>query len=83
MWRLSGSKLYNELVKLAKISWLRQHMGSVSWDVIKIVPYGTDKRAACGSGILFDDELKNRVSWGAGAYTPQDITPVLSALIRG
>lgn len=75
-----GSDLYNGEVALAKMLWLHKHLPSVEWDEIKIVPYGTNKRTACGGGILFDDEEPNRAAWGEGAYTPDRIMAILRTL---
>ena len=77
----SGSDLYNGEVALAKMVWLHKHLASVEWDSIKIVPYGTNKRTACGGGILFDDEQGNRDTWGEGAYSPENILSVLKGLL--
>lgn len=76
-----GTDLYNGEVALAKLVWLHKHLTSVTWDEIKIVPYGTNKRQACGGGILFDDEEPNRAAWGEGAYTPDDIITILKGLL--
>lgn len=75
-----GSDLYNGEVALAKMIWLHKHLPSVDWDEIKIVRYGTDKRTACGGGILFDDEEGNRKAWGDGAFTPDEIIRVLKGI---
>lgn len=87
-WRLGiiswtakgGSEEYNALVDMAKRLWLAKHLPSVHWDEIKIVQYGTNKREACGGGILFDDEENNRKTWGQDAYEPQDIVTILKSL---
>ena len=71
---------YDELVKQAKLDWLAEHLASVEWDEIHIVKYGTPKHTI-GQGILFDDELPNRESWGEGAYTPEEIFTVLRGLV--
>ena len=71
---------YNARVATAKRAWLARHFASVKWDEIKVVEYGTNKREACGSGILFDDEEGNRKIWGEGAYEPQYIVEVLRGL---
>ena len=78
----NGTDLYNGMVAFAKMVWLHEHLRSVAWDCIKIVPYGTNKREACGEGILFDDEEHNRETWGKGAYSPAEIMEVLKALIK-
>ena len=73
---------YNERVATAKREWLARHLASVKWNEIKVVEYGTNKRTACGAGILFDDEKPNRDTWGAGAHEPAEIVEVLKALTR-
>lgn len=77
---------YDSRIAEAKRAWLAQHLPSVHWDEIHIVPYGTPKYEVCGSGYLFDDEHKNRIDWDkyAGmAFGPEHITEVLSTLNRG
>ena len=77
---------YDNRIAEAKRAWLAQHLPSVHWDDIEIVPYGTPKHEVCGSGFLFDDEEKNRAPWdlNAGmAFCPEHITEVLSTLNRG
>jgi len=77
-----GTAEYNKAVTEAKKAWLRKHLPSVTWDVIKVVDYGTKKHIACGGGILFDDEEPNRNGWGEGAYTPAEIVEILKGLTR-
>lgn len=76
----SGSEAYNMAVEIAKRAWLAQHLPSVEWDEIKVVRYGTNKKTACGDGILFDDEIENRETWGENAYTPDRIVEILKGL---
>ena len=71
---------YDRAVTAAKIKWLRKHLKSVQFDAVQIVTYGTPKHTL-GSGILFDDEEKNRTAWGDGAHTPDEIMQVLSSLL--
>lgn len=78
-----GTERYHEAVVQAKRKWLARHLHSVKWDEIHIVPYGTNKRSVCGSGILFDDEERNRNDWGENAFTPNEILPTLKRLIQG
>lgn len=73
---------YAARVADAKRKWLHRHLPAVTWNEIKVVRYGTDKRMATGGGILFDDEEPNREAWGAGAYEPREIVEVLKALTR-
>ena len=77
-----GNENYNLAVEMAKRGWLAKHLPSVEWDEIKIVRYGTNKWWACGDGILFDDEEKNRMEWGGEAYKPSEIINILTALAR-
>lgn len=74
-----GSEEYNEAVKQAKIKWLRQHLASVHFSEIIIIPYGTPKELFA-DGILFDDEEHNREAWGEGAYTEKEIFEILKNL---
>ena len=53
---------YDEEVAEAKLDWLAEHLPSVQFDEIFIVPYGTPK-ASLASGVLFDDERPNRENW--------------------
>lgn len=75
----NSTEEFDEIVTITKIRWLRQHLPSVHWDNISIVKYGTNK-ATLGSGILFDDEVNNRIDWGVGAYDVHNILEVLKAL---
>lgn len=74
---------YDALVAQAKREWLAKHLPSVHWDVVEIVPYGQNKWETCKSGILFDDEERNRMAWEAGkAFTPETIFTTLATLTR-
>ena len=73
---------YNARIATAKREWLARHLPAVKWDAVRVVEYGTNKREACGAGILFDDEKPNREAWGAGAHEPREIVEVLKALTR-
>ena len=78
----SGTPEYNEEVRRAKRRWLATHLPSVDWDEVHMVRYGTPKWAVVQdqSGILFDDEEKNRRLWRGEAYEPTDILEVLKSL---
>lgn len=79
-WGSRGaSAAYDDEVRRVKIRWLEKHLHSVRFDSIEVVPYGTPKELY-GPGILFDDEEKNRESWGEGAYTEKEIFEVLKRL---
>ena len=70
---------YDMAVTQAKNEWLKNHLPSVEWNEINIVPYGTPKHELA-SGILFDDEEHNRNMWGRGAYEPNEILEFLRGL---
>ena len=76
----SGSAEFCERIKAAKLQWLSVHLKSVRFDSVEIVPYGTPKHEG-RRGILFDDEERNRTTWGAGAYEPTKIFGVLKELL--
>jgi len=78
----NGSPEYNQKVTRVKQKWLKKHLHSVHWDNIHIVQYGTNKLQICQGDILFDDEINNRLTWGDGAYTPDNIIPVLKNLTK-
>lgn len=74
---------YDIAVTKAKINALINHLPSVEWNEIYIVPYGTPKSEVTKAeyAILFDDEAKNRNEWTKGqAYTPDMIFEVLKGL---
>lgn len=70
---------YDKKVISAKRNWLKKHLASVKFDNIFIVPYGTPKYTLA-SGILFDDEERNRNDWRGVAYDVNDIIGTLRAL---
>ena len=72
---------YDMAVTTAKREWLAKHLPSVQWNEIKIVAYGTNKKTACGCGVLFDDEERNRNEWGEGAFEPSQIINILKGLV--
>lgn len=76
----NGSDEYGEKVTEAKLGWLKKHLASVEWDSIEIVKYGTNKYSICKSGILFDDEEKNRNEWKDEAYEPEKIFEILKKI---
>jgi len=77
-----SSTEYDMKVAAAKRKWLSNHLRSVAWDFIHIVPYGTPKStfSVTKEDILFDDEKPNRDSWNGIAYQPSQIMSVLRAL---
>lgn len=70
---------FDKIVTETKKKWLKKHLPSVNWNNITIVPYGVDK-STLGTGILFDDEERNRNMWGVGAYDVDNILGVLKAI---
>ena len=70
---------YDEAVTATKLAWLAEHLPSVHWDEITIVPYGTPKENFCETpfDILFDDEERNRENWNGIAFDVDDILGVL------
>lgn len=79
-----GSEEYNEEVALAKMKWLRQHLASVSFDIVEIVDYGTPKHIflKTNDDILFDDNEEIREDWTGTAYSPSKILSVLAELLH-
>lgn len=75
----NGSDAYNSLVADVKKAWLKKHLKSVKFNNIFVIPYGTPKNTIA-SGILFDDEEKNRATWGKNAYDVDNILGVLKAI---
>ena len=75
----AGSENYNKAVKKAKMTWLKNHIPSVNWDNIYIVPYGTPKESLA-KGILFDDEENNRNNWIGTAYNADVLVSTLKTL---
>lgn len=79
----TGTDEFNEAIKLVKLKWLSQHLGSVTWDEIEIIPYGFPKQKAvlfANEGILFDDEERNRKEWTGTAYDVNNILEILKGL---
>ena len=70
---------YDEAVTATKMAWLAEHLPSVHWDRITIIPYGTPKENYCHTplDILFDDEERNRNNWTGRAYDVKNIMEIL------
>lgn len=79
----NGTEQYNDRVTKAKLAWLEKHIGSVHWDEIKIVEYGTPKSFAVEypQGILFDDEINNRIEWDGIAFNVDNILATLESMM--
>ena len=78
----NGSKRYNEAVESAKRDWLREHLASVKFDFIAVVPYGYSKNNFANSenDILFDDEEQNRIAWFGIAFDEKNIIEELKRI---
>lgn len=71
---------YDEMVRIAKMNWLKIHLKSVKFTKISILEYGTPKENI-GKGILFDDEEQNRKNWKGVAYDEKNILEILKNLL--
>ena len=84
-WLAKGStQEYDIRVQKTKIKWLQRHLGSVQFDEIHIVEYGTPKYIF-GDGVLFDDEERNRKEWSCKnsenlAFDVNNILDILKAV---
>lgn len=79
---MQSSKEYEEAVAVAKINWLINHLSSVWFDEVNIVPYGTEKNLFNnGHDLLFDDDAKVRKNWTGESYPPEQIFKILHNLI--
>ena len=75
---------YDRRVEWAKYHWLRSHLKAVNFDHILFTPYGVDKKAVTGGGVLFDDNENIREDWTDEdnmAFTPAEIFEVLRGLL--
>lgn len=77
-----GTDEYNKKVTAAKEKWLKTHLKSVKFDEINIVKYGTNKDnfRHTDKDLIFDDEEKNRKSWGGQAYDVHNILEILKGI---
>lgn len=79
---MQSSAEYAEAVAIEKIKWLTNHLPSVWFDDVNIVPYGTEKNIFNdGADLLFDDDVKVRENWTGKSYPPEQIFNVLHGLI--
>ena len=78
----TGTAEFNAEVTTTKEKWLKAHLRSVHWDEVVIVPYGIPKHEMVKypTGILFDDECRNRENWPGIAYDVDNIIEVLKGL---
>lgn len=80
----SGTEQFNAEVADVKRKWLAQHLPSVKWDEIHIIPYGVPK-SSCASdavSILFDDEQNNRNEWADSLHNPAFGEEMLLEILR-
>lgn len=85
-----SNEIFDHEIMVAKMEWLAEHLPSVHWDEINVVPYGTNKAEVCGVNgenfILFDDEERNHTAWEEMeglAFNPSDITALLHEFNKG
>lgn len=79
-WASQGAtKEYRARIRRAKIEWLRKHLPQVCFDHVHVIPYGTPKYKYA-TGILFDDEFKNRNRWNGIAFDETEILNILSKI---
>ena len=78
----NGTDEYNTAVTTAKENWLKKHLKSVQFDEIHIVKYGTNKDSFrhTDEDLIFDDEEKNRKSWGGQAHDVNNILEILKGI---
>lgn len=74
---------FNENITNAKMAWLKKHLPSVEWDEIIVTLHGTPKSEVVTfkGGVLFDDELNNRIEWGEGAFDVDNIIDTMLSLL--
>lgn len=74
---------YDEAVRKAKAEWLNEHLHSVTFNEVYMVPYGTPKTIFMNTelDILFDDNDGIREGWTGEAHTPNEILSVLKELL--
>ena len=77
----NSTKKYDAEVIEAKIAWLSEHLASVKFSKINIVPYGVckDNFRHSENDILFDDEEQNRNAWKGQAYGVENIIKILKS----
>lgn len=80
----NSNPAYDKAIRRAKRRWLARHLGSVDWDEIHMVKYGTPKTKfrKAANDILFDDVEEIREKWGERAYSPEEIFSVLKNLMK-
>jgi len=80
-WCARGSsEKYDEEVTKEKLQYISKHLPSVKFNEIKILKYGTPK-STVGTGVLFDDEQKNRDEWKGIACSEKNLLKKLNCLL--
>ena len=76
-----GTTEYGKAVRAAKREWLNENLG-IEFDELHFVRYGTPKSRVVKdkNGILFDDELPNRLAWKGTAYNANAILETLARI---
>lgn len=77
----NGTEKYNKQVTITKLNYFKEHLPSVTFDCINIIPHGTPK-STCGNGILFDDEENNRNEWKGIAYNEENLILKLRNILK-
>ncbi len=79
-----GTDAFNAEVAEVKRDWLAEHLPSVQWDEIHIVPYGVPKSSCTTSplAILFDDEQRNLNEWTANTHNLAYNADLLMEILR-
>ena len=79
---MQSSAQYENEVAAAKIHWLINHLPSVWFDEVNIVPYGTEKNSFNhGDDLLFDDDIRVRANWSGESYAPEQMFDVLHQMV--
>lgn len=79
---MQSSAQYEDEVAAAKIHWLINHLPSVWFDEVNIVPYGTEKNSFNrGDDLLFDDDIRVRANWSGESYAPEQMFDVLHQMV--
>lgn len=80
----NATEEYLEEIEAVKRAWLAEHLASVVFDEVAILPHGTPKWEVVGDygeAILFDDEEPNRTAWEGSAFSPEDMFEILKELL--
>ncbi len=80
-----ASATYLKAIAKAKRKWLKTHFKGISFDKVKVIPYGvpkTDYINRSNVNLLFDDDAKVRQAWSdvplCYAYSEKEMLATLS-----